>query len=106
MKITFSRTLCALSCALMMSSSALAARPVVPGTGTKIDYVGDDFEDTEWSFVHRFPKSSREQDHQLRSPTGYSTNGRWVEGPERGQPDHMQIVATPAGGIPAANMPC
>ncbi len=90
---------CALSFALLLSSSVLAARPVVPGTGTRIDYVGDDFEDTEWTFVHKFPKSSREQDQQLRSPTGFSTNGRWVEGPERGQPDHMQIVRTPAGGL-------
>jgi hypothetical protein len=76
---------------------------VVPGTGTKIDYVGDNFEDTEWNFVHNFPKSSREQDEKLRSPTGKSINGRWVEGPERGHPDHMQIIPTPAGGIPGSN---
>ncbi len=91
--------LCALISAPIISTFAQAARPVVPGTGTRIDYVGDDFEDPEWDFVHKFPKSSREQDHQLRSPTGYSTNGRWVEGPERGQPDYMQIVPTPAGGL-------
>ena len=76
-----------------------AAVPVVPGTGTHIDYVGDDFEDTSWSFIHNFPKSSREQDERLRSPTGRSTNQRWKEGPERGQPDHMKIVPTPAGGL-------
>ena len=83
----------------VMSVSAHAARPVVPGTGTLIDYVGDNFEDTSWDFKHNFPKSSREQDERLRSPTGFSTNGRWKEGPERGQPDQMQIVPTPAGGL-------
>jgi len=79
-----------------------AARPVIPGTGTRIDYAGDDFEDTSWDFVHRLPKSSREQDNRLRGPTGYSTNGRWVEGPERGHPDHMKIVPTPPNGLPGS----
>lgn len=83
-------------------SSADAATPVVPGTGTWIQYVGDDFEDPSWSFVHNFPKSSREQDSRLRSPTGRSTNGRWLEGPERGHPDHLQVVPTPPGGLPGS----
>lgn len=92
----------ALAAAVVLSLPAEAARPVVPGTGTLIDYVGDDFEDTSWDFKHNFPKSSREQDSRLRSPTGRSTNNRWVEGPERGQPDHMQVVPTPAGGLPGS----
>src|SRR5690606_17277947 len=78
---------------------ALAAQPVVPGTGTLIDYAGDSFEDAEWNWVHNLPKSSREQDQRLRSPTWFSTNGRWVEGPERGHPDHMKVVPTPEGGL-------
>jgi hypothetical protein len=45
------------------------------------------------------PKSSRENDDRVRSPTGYSTNGIWHEGPERGHPDHMRVVPTPAGGL-------
>lgn len=81
------------------SAQSYSSHGVVPGSGTRIDYVGDDFEDAQWKFVHRFPKSSRENDSRLRSPTGYSTNGRWIEGPERGQPDHMTIVPTPAGGL-------
>ena len=81
------------------STPAQAARPVVPGTGTRIDYVGDDFEDTTWSFHNNFPKSSREQDSRLRAPTGFATNDRWKEGPERGHPDQMEIVSTPAGGL-------
>jgi len=83
--------------------SVLAARGLVPGTGTLIDYVGDNFEDPAWSFINNFPKSSREQDERLRSPTGRSTNGRWIEGPERGQPDHMKVVPNPAGGLPGSN---
>ena len=103
MKFSFSRCVSAALCGLVIANTASAARPVVPGTGTKIDYVGDNFEDTEWNFVHNFPKSSREQDEKLRSPTGKSINGRWVEGPERGHPDHMQIIPTPAGGIAGSN---
>ena len=79
-----------------------AASPLVPGTGTLIDYVSDDFEDTSWSFINNFPKSSREQDERLRSPTGRSTNGFWIEGPERGQPDHMKVVHNPEGGLPGS----
>ncbi|MCG8450669.1 MAG: hypothetical protein MI725_13955, partial [Pirellulales bacterium] len=87
-------------------STPLQAGPggsVVPGTGTHIDYVGDNFEDPSWGFINNFPKSSREQDERLRAPTGKSTNGRWKEGPERGQPDVMKVVPTPAGGLPGSN---
>src|SRR5262245_42299323 len=88
----------AVSAALMTSANAAPApqqpsRPppapsnFVPGAGTCIDYAGDDFEDTTWSFTHRMPKSSREQDEQVRGPMGTSVNDRWHEGPERGQPD-------------------
>ncbi len=84
------------------SSEASAAGGLVPGTGTLIDYVGDNFEDPSWSFVHNLPKSSREQDERLRSPTGKSTNGRWIEGPERGHPDHMKVVKNPSGALPGS----
>ncbi len=88
-------------CGLAFCTDVLAAPggSIVPGTGTHIDYVGDDFEDTNWSFINNFPKSSREQDQRLRSPTGKSTNNRWKEGPERGQPDQLKVVPTPAGGL-------
>ncbi|MCA9230557.1 MAG: hypothetical protein KDA57_07895 [Planctomycetales bacterium] len=81
---------------------AETAGDLVPGTGTWIEYVGDDFEDTSWGFIHNLPKSSREQDQRLRSPTGRSTNDRWIEGPERGHPDHMKVVPTPPGGLPGS----
>lgn len=75
------------------------ANAFVPGTGSFIEYASDDFEDDVWSFDHRFPKSSREQDENVRYPMGKSANGRWHEGPERGQPDVLQPIATPAGGL-------
>lgn len=84
---------------LGVASVSCGQQPLVPGIGTRIDYVGDNFEDTHWSFIHNHPKSSREEDNQLRFPVGKSVNGRWYEGPERGQPDSMQIVPTPPGGL-------
>lgn len=106
MRTAFRLPVCMIAVALITSDSssvqAARAQGVIPGTGTLIDYVGDNFEDTEWSFVHHFPKSSREEDERLRSPTGYSTNQRWIEGPERGQPDHMKVVPTPKGGLPGS----
>jgi hypothetical protein len=82
--------------------SRTATSAVVPGTGTQIDFVGDQFEDPNWSFIHNHPKSSREEDEQLRYPVGKSTNGRWYEGPERGHPDLMKVVPTPAGALPGS----
>lgn len=79
-----------------------SAQGVIPGTGTLIDYVGDTFEDADWQFVNHYPKSSRENDDRLRSPTGYSANRRWFEGPERGQPDLLKVIPTPAGGVPGS----
>ncbi len=102
-QLRFASCLVALAFVLTLSLPANAARPVVPGTGTLIEYIGDDFEDTGWDFKHNFPKSSREQDSRLRSPTGRSMNDRWIEGPERGQPDHMQVIPTPPGGLPGSN---
>jgi hypothetical protein len=80
--------------ALSRSSSTM-----IPGTGTCIDYASDDFEEDGWEFIHRHPKSSREQDEATRSPMGYSSNSRWHEGPERGQPDQIEVVTTPPGGL-------
>lgn len=85
-----------------VSSRSFSARAFVPGTGTLIDYVSDDFETDNWRFIHNLPKSSRENDDRVRSPSGYATNGRWHEGPERGHPDHMRVVPTPEGGLPGS----
>ncbi|MDE0736684.1 MAG: hypothetical protein OSB47_12730, partial [Pirellulaceae bacterium] len=73
--------------------------PVVPGTGVAVKKVGDDFEDANWKFNHRFPKSSKNIDKRERGPGGESENDRWYEGIKRGQPDVIRRVATPAGGL-------
>ncbi len=75
----------------------------VPGTGTKIDYVGDDFEAPDWGFVHNMPKSSSELNERTYGPMAYSTNRRWSEGPMRGQPDLLKVISTPPGGIPGSD---
>ena len=75
------------------------SRVPVPGTGTKIDYVGDDFEASDWRFVHNMPKSSSELNERTYGPMAYSVNRRWAEGPMRGQPDVLKVIQTPPGGL-------
>lgn len=104
---------------LLLSGAGFASRPAegqqyyyhddgsyglipVPGSGTKIDYVGDDFEDPEWEYVHRLPKSARELNGRTNGPLSSSTNRRWTEGPERGHPDFLQVIGTPLGGLPGS----
>lgn len=70
---------------------------VVPGTGTLLNT--DDFEDESWEFRFAFPKSSKEEDEQIRYPLGRATNGKWFESPKRGTPDVVRRVETPAGGL-------
>lgn len=79
-----------------------AQAQLVPGTGMKLQQVGDDFEDEKWEWIPNGYKASREQDEQMRSPTGYSNNKRWFESPKRGMPDHIVRVPTPEGGIPGS----
>lgn len=76
----------------------LQAEIVVPGTGSKIDAVGDDFEDANWEYLLNSPKSSRNIDQRERGPLARSHNGRWLEGPHRGTPDLLRIIPTPRGG--------
>ena len=72
---------------------------IVPGTGIRRTQVGDNFEDPNWKWYPRGEKASREQDERERRPLGGSNNGRWFESPKRGQPDVIERVPTPAGGI-------
>lgn len=89
----------ALACGCSLSLSNQVIAQVVPGTGTKYTSYGDDFESDNWKFIHNFPKSSREQDDNVRSPRGYSSNNRWLESAKRGQPDEIWQVPTPPGGL-------
>jgi hypothetical protein len=73
--------------------------PLVPGTGTLVKNVVDDFEDEKWTWYPNHPKSSQEQDKRVRGPLGKSGNGRWFEGPKRGTPDVVKRVELPAPGL-------
>jgi hypothetical protein len=71
----------------------------VPGTGEFLANCCDDFEDPNWSYTTRMPKSSEEQDGNQRGPGGRSGNGLWHEGGKRGTPDVVKRIETPPGGI-------
>jgi len=83
--------------------AAVASPPkkpvLVPGTGSIVKGVGDDFEDAAWKWNYNHPKSSEEQDKRTRSPMGRSINGRWFEGPKRGTPDVVKRIELPAPGL-------
>lgn len=93
---------------LALSSSLLAGQadarpqresePVIPGTGIRIARTGDDFEAEDWTFYPHLPKSSWNNDEQIRVPGGVTKNYLWAEGAKRGQPDVVKRVATPPGG--------
>lgn len=78
------------------------ARAVVPGTGTEIRGVSDDFEDPTWAYIPNDPKSTEDIDERQRGPMGKTTNGRWYEGIKRGHPDIVRRVPTPKGGLPGS----
>ena len=76
---------------------AVSFGQLVPGTGTLANT--DNFEDESWSFTMNWPKSSKEEDEQIRYPLGQASNRMWFESPKRGAPDSVKRVPTPAGGI-------
>lgn len=86
--------------ALVTVTVPAAKAQVVPGTGEKLTEIGDDFEDENWSYIPNLPKSSNNIDHQVRYPAGQVNSNRWFESLLRGQPDVVERVATPAGGLP------
>lgn len=81
-------------------SPAVTLGQVVPGTGELVNT--DDFEDASWEFEMNWPKSSKEEDEQVRYPLGRTKNGMWIESPKRGFPDTVKRVETPAGGLPGS----
>jgi hypothetical protein len=81
------------------ASGQQASSIPVPGTGVKVEKVGDDFEDENWKYIYNGYKSSDEQDSQQRLPAGRSQNNRWFEPVMRGQPDKIERIATPKGGL-------
>src|SRR5262245_5841918 len=97
---------CGLSFVSVLPAAAGPPQPpkpvLVPGTGTKVLQVFDDFEKEDWKYNHQNPKSSQDIDEQQRIPGGESKNGRWYEGIKRGDPDVVKRVATPPDGIPGS----
>jgi len=93
------RVLIAIGVVVSGSAVANAQRPVVPGTGSEIVGVADDFEDPSWDYIPNNPKSTEDIDDNQRAPMGRSTNGRWYEGVKRGHPDIVKRVPTPSGGL-------
>lgn len=89
-----------LAAATVLSPEADAQ--VVPGTGFKVEQVGDDFEDADWEYTPNWPKASQNLDGDQRQPLGEANNGRWYESGYRGQPDIVRRVLTPAGGLPGS----
>ncbi len=90
---------------LLLVPSAMAVAQngnFVPGSGSELPNVGDDFEDPDWTYVYNNPKSTEENNDKQNQPLGKSANGRWFEGAKRGQPDVVQRVETPPGGLPGS----
>ena len=85
-----------------LTETALGQRAVIPGTGSEIVGVADDFEDPQWNYIPRDPKSTEDIDENQRGPMGRSANGRWYEGIKRGHPDVVRRVMTPEGGLPGS----
>lgn len=87
---------------LLILATIVSSAPaqLVPGTGQKVTQVGDDFEDPEWEYLYRLPKSTKNLNEQTGGAGGESRNGRWYEGLKRGQPDVVRRVPTPPGGLP------
>jgi len=88
-------------CLTMMFCSHVGAQSLIPGTGTPLTKVGDDFEDPNWQYDYRLPKvyNNKETKIAQNSPGGISLNRRWYEGSKRGQPDSIRRVPTPPGGL-------
>lgn len=85
---------------LLSFCSAEVQAQHVPGRGALL--TSDDFEAPDWGFNYNLPKSSKEEDEQIRYPLGISTNRKWKEGPKRGIPDVVKVVEAPAGGLPGS----
>ncbi len=82
-----------------VATSADAQRPLVPGTGQRVEDVGDSFEEPDWAYHFALPKSSKNLNDFGGGTAGESANDHWYEGQKRGQPDIIKIVPTPKGGL-------
>ncbi len=81
-----------------------ATQALIPGTGQAVQEVGDDFEDPNWGYQFNLPKIYNDGETTLKRnlPAGIADNQRWYEGAKRGQPDQIERIPTPAGGLPGS----
>lgn len=91
---------CLLGGVLLSAGVGELSAQVVPGTGNLLNF--DDLEDANWSYTPNYPKSSKEEDENIRYPLGFSSNRMWTESPKRGSPDTIRRCETPAGGLPGS----
>jgi len=91
-----------LSAALCAPAPLPAQSIVIPGTGQRVEEVGDDFEDPEWKIDLVLPKSSSNIDNDQRLPAAMSANQRLYESTYRGVPDVVVRIPTPPGGLPGS----
>lgn len=91
----------AVTCNPVVVNGQNYSRALIPGTGTQLTEVGDDFEDQEWAWQPNLPKVFNHKDdtRSKNYPLGKAANDRWFEGQVRGQPDSVRRVATPPGGL-------
>ncbi len=63
-------SLCLVVVGLLATSASLRAQNgnFVPGSGTLLEKVGDDFEDPNWDYVFNEPKSSEELNERQNLP--------------------------------------
>jgi hypothetical protein len=94
--------LASLCLAAACSSASAQHAPFIPGSGIKIEEVGDDFEADDWSYTLNLPKASSNIDQEVRYPAGTSGNGRIFESTYRGTPDEVKRIKTPDGGLPGS----
>ena len=84
----------------LCSATVAFGQNFVPGSGEKIQDVGDDFEDPKWDYHVNLPKASSNLDGQDRLPAGDCTTWRIYESTYRGTPDIVKRVLAPEGGLP------
>lgn len=79
------KIICALLLPVVIGSleQPLVAGQAIPGTGTRIEPLSDDFEDPDWAFDYS---------------TQTSLNRLWKKG-RRGSPEILERVSPPAGGL-------
>jgi len=88
--------------AVLLVYACPCSAQLVPGTGQKAEYVGDDFEDEKWEFTYNAPKSTENINENQGGYGGISKNERWYEGVKRGEPDYIKRVPTPPDGLPGS----